>query len=556
MTEDKKVLDIYTQRFESLKEKRNKIEKIWDKLIDYLIPEHKIDSNLENQRSLGDLIFDGQPQTALQLLVDGFTGQTIAPSMRWFKLKFPDYKEYSGLNRIGIASKWLYEVEEEIYYNLQKSNFYDAMHEFIHDGASFGTAVIYTDYDIYSKKLVFSVRNPYEVYIDENRFGKVDTVFRKFVLSAREIVEKFEDVDEKYLKEAEKSPDTKYTILHAVTPVQDWNEKISQIKKFGKKWASVYIDIDNNEVLSIDGYKYNPYSVWRWRKLSGELYGFSPSITALIDIIKLNSISKDLLKASHQSVNPPLNVPEELKGKVKIKAGGINYYKDVNRQIFPINTGVNYPVGVDRENRIREIIREHFKVDFFLMLANAQRQMTATEIMERQSEKAIVLGATVGRLNTEAISKILQRVYYLLSENGDLPEMPMTLKTLKQIDLQIDFLSPLAMAQKKMLLTGGIMETMGSIAQIMQINPDVVDIINFDEVVLNLVRGNNFPENALRSIEEIAQIRKAKAIQKQQLMQMQQQQAQADMVNKLRKEIEPNSALELIAKQQGGGLGG
>ena len=88
----------------------------------------------------------------------------------------------------------------------------------LHDGATFGTAIIYTGYDIYNKKLYFKTINPYECYIDENMYGKVDTVFREFVLTARNLVEFFKDenLDKEYLEEAEKNPDTEYKILHAV----------------------------------------------------------------------------------------------------------------------------------------------------------------------------------------------------------------------------------------------------------------------------------------------------------------------------------------------------
>ena len=59
-----------------------------------------------------------------------------------------------------------------------------------------------------------------EIYIAENHQGVVDTVFRKFQLTARQAVQRFgaDTLPDKIVTDAEERPDTQHEFLHAVFP--------------------------------------------------------------------------------------------------------------------------------------------------------------------------------------------------------------------------------------------------------------------------------------------------------------------------------------------------
>ena len=51
--------------------------------------------------------------------------------------------------------------------------------------------------------------------------------------------------------------------------------------------------------------------------------------------------------------------------------------------------------------------------------------MTATEVLERASENARLLGATYGRLQAELLYPLIRRALYILTQTGELPDIPL-----------------------------------------------------------------------------------------------------------------------------------
>jgi hypothetical protein len=74
-----------------------------------------------------------------------------------------------------------------------KSNFQQEIFELYHDLITFGTAAMFIEEDD-EDILKFSTRHINEIFIAENDKGRIDTVFRKFKLSARAAIQKFGDV--------------------------------------------------------------------------------------------------------------------------------------------------------------------------------------------------------------------------------------------------------------------------------------------------------------------------------------------------------------------------
>ena len=76
-------------------------------------------------------------------------------------------------------------------------------------------------------------------------------------------------------------------------------------------YSSIYYHKDDNHIISISGYNEFPYVVPRWLKSSSEIYGRSPSMTALPDVKMLNKMSETTIKAAQKMVDPPLLVPDD-----------------------------------------------------------------------------------------------------------------------------------------------------------------------------------------------------------------------------------------------------
>jgi len=536
-------------RFGSLKKRRESFESLWEDVAKYISPYRSLhaDSAKEGEET-GSQVFDGTPIVFLNTLADGFLGYMTSRSMRWLALRMAQRK----LEDLPGVKEWLQGCEEVLYSAFQRSNFYESMHEYFTDGASIGTATLYIEEDIENNRINFLTCHPWEVYIDETAKGHVDTVFRQYDLTYRQVAKYFEKdkLEDEIKDRAEKTPDTKVKILHAVYPRDLWITEYASAKN--KKYASEYYLLDEQKLLRESGYDMLPYAVWRWRKNTNELYGRSPASDAIKDIKRVNSVVETDLRAGQMAADPPWNIPDELKGKVRIRPRGMNYYEEAGRTISPVYTGGGYNFGTDREERIEGILKKHFKVDFFMMLAEAERQMTATEIIEKQGEKAAILGATLGRLESECLNPVIDRVFMIEMEAGRLPEPPAELMRYGGQSIDVDYIGPLAQAQKRLFKTQGTQRFLEFATGIFQIRPETMDIVKWDEVVREGAEDMGASAKLINDDKEVEEMRMARAEQIQQQQQMEQISQLADAAPKLGKKIEEGSPIDQMEKQAAG----
>jgi hypothetical protein len=234
------------------------------------------------------------------------------------------------------------------------------------------------------------------------------------------------------------------------------------------------------------------------------------------------------------ALDPPLNVPSYMEGKVQWKPRGINYYEKKGEIITAANTGADFPAVDETRKNTQQAIKERFHVDTYLMLnsINAGRgQRTAYEVSELMAEKAAVLGAELGPLNRE-LDEILDDVYAIEVSAGRMPPPPDILRELASQDpaLRFDpvYMGPLAQAQRERFAKDGIRKFMTEIVPLVQMDETVVDNIKKDEIILYLADTDGVPQELLNSPEEREAIRKGRmeAMQQQSEMEALQQGAQ------------------------------
>lgn len=182
-------------KFKSLESNRQTWEDEYEEISDYVFPRRSNWDNWDGEaRRPGQEIYDGTPIGALNLLANGLVGYLVSPATRWFKLRLPT-EEYNNLPGVRI---WLERVEQILYDEFARSNFYQEVVEFFKDGGAFGTATMYIEEDLKKEVVNFSTRHPKEIFIATNRYGHVDVVFRRFLMTARQMVKQFGE--EMYLK--------------------------------------------------------------------------------------------------------------------------------------------------------------------------------------------------------------------------------------------------------------------------------------------------------------------------------------------------------------------
>ena len=498
-------------RFDRLKSQRQNWESHWQEVADYMQPRK---ADVTKTRSKGDkrteLIFDSSPLQSVELLAASLHGMMTNPSTPWFSLKFKN----DGMEGEDEAKEWLESTTEIMYSVFNKSNFQQEIFELYHDLITFGTAAMFIEEDD-EDDLKFSTRHINEMYISENDKGRIDTVFRKFRISARAAIQKFKTVSTNIAVIAKKDPYEEVEILHAVYPRSDFNP-VKQDKE-NMPFESVYLDAGTGDELSVSGFKEFPFVVPRYLKASHEIYGRSPAMTALPDVKMLNEMSKTTIKAAQKQVDPPLLVPDDgFLLPVRTVPGGLNFYRSGTRdRIEPLNIGANNPLGLNMEEQRRNAIREVFYVNQLQLQQGPQ--MTATEVIQRNEEKMRLLGPVLGRLQSELLKPLIDRTFALLLRKNLFRPAP---EFLSGQDIEIEYVSPLAKAQKSTELQSIMraIEILGSLANV----APVFDYVNFDNLVKHLADIVGVPQKILKSQNEVNAARQQAQQQQEQMQQMQQ----------------------------------
>ena len=510
------------KRYDRLKSQRQNWESHWQEVADYMQPRK---ADVTKSRSKGDkrteLIFDSSPLQSVELLAASLHGMLTNPSTPWFSLRFKE----NEMENEDEAKEWLEDATEVMYSAFNKSNFQQEIFELYHDLITFGTAAMFIEEDD-DDLLKFSTRHINEIFIAENDKGRIDTVFRKFKLSARSAIQKFGTVSNNIAVIAKKDPYEEVEILHAVYPRSDFDPKKQD--QSNMPFASVYLDAESGDELSVSGFREFPFVVPRYLKASHEIYGRSPAMTALPDVKMLNEMSKTTIKSAQKQVDPPLLVPDDgFILPVRTVPGGLNFYRSGTRdRIEPLNIGANTPLGLNMEEQRRNSIRNAFYVNQ-LMMQNGP-QMTATEVIQRNEEKMRLLGPVLGRLQSELLKPLIDRTFAILLRKNLFRQAP---DFLSGKDIEIEYVSPLAKAQKSTELSSIMraIEIMGSLSNV----APVFDHINMDKLVRHLADIVGVPQKILKPQSELNAERQQAQAQQEQMQQMQQLQQVAEAGGKI-----------------------
>ena len=174
------------RRFKQLQGQRSNWENHWQELADYMLPRK---ADITRKRTQGDKrterIFDGTAIHAVELLASSLHGMLTSPSTPWFSMRYRD----PALQGNDAANEWLELAIDQMYQAFNRSNFQQEIHELYYDLVVFGTAALYVEGN--DEGLSFSSRHIAEIYISEDSNGKVDTVYRKFKMTARAMAQRF-----------------------------------------------------------------------------------------------------------------------------------------------------------------------------------------------------------------------------------------------------------------------------------------------------------------------------------------------------------------------------
>jgi len=250
-------------------------------------------------------------------------------------------------------------------------------------------------------------------------------------------------------------------VIHAVFPrvERDPTKKGPQ----DMPWASCYFEEAECHELEMGGFPEFPYLVPRWSKYANEVYGRSPGMTALPDVKMLQAMSVAVIKVAQKIVDPPMWLRDDgVVGQTRTVPGGINYWRgnpNDGVMLMP-TTGQGLPVTLDMMEELRNRIRTTFFTN--IMQSTNDKQMTAYETAQITADRMRLMGPMIGRLEGEKLGPMVDRIFGMLSRSGDLPPPP---KVIEGEDFTVEYVSPIATAQKQMTVAG-MTQVMGLMAGI------------------------------------------------------------------------------------------
>lgn len=532
-------------------ERIEKVEDRWDFAIKYVVPF----LNEWGDEVWEDSRYDTTATESSGMLADGQFGNTMSPNSDWLKYTTDNEK----LNTDEEFAQYLADRTDKMYAELRRSNFYDLMPECLQVGNSVETANVYIEEEEGEGRVSLSARHPWEIYVTQDKYGKINRIMRKFQLTAEQAADKFDTKNmSQGLKDAiedregDASQD-KYWFIHVIERRKNHNPEKPGAKNM--PIASRYFEYDGEDkYLHEGGYKTWPMPIWRWKSRSSSAYGYGPTSELRPKIEVANQIQKDLLRANHKAIDPPYQTHRSMRGKVNLNPGGGTYLKDVNQdRVLEMPPPSGLAAGQVELEMIQEQIKMGYKADHFLMLLNDDdTQKTAREIYERKAEKTTVVGSTVGKFISEFLIPCLERIDQLAYDNGRIPEVPQKfVEEYGGTEIKFEFLGPLAQAQKQLVETQGIVQALEVGAMVVEMVPTSIDNLDADETYRSLMTSYGVAER-LRSEDKVAEIRQQRAAVEQQQIEFAQKMEMIKNMPALTKGAEQNSPMQKMAQEKQG----
>tara|TARA_R100001086_G_scaffold15801_5_gene7860 strand:+ start:8150 stop:9859 length:1710 start_codon:yes stop_codon:yes gene_type:complete len=470
-------------------------------------------------------VINPRPRLALRTMQSGIHAGITSPARPWFRLITAE----AELRDYAPMKEHLHSAQREMRRILQASGMYTMLHVLWGDLGLFGcdAAIIEDDVDnsLYGQALVSG-----EYWIAANARGMVDTLYREYRMTVKQVVAKFV-----YKNDPRGTPDwsavtdavkrmwdanrysEKVPVRHLIMPrtERDPRSKLAHNKPF---MSTYWEEGESSKVLGDLGYDQSPILSSRWDAEGTNTYGSSPAMDALPDAKELQRKERDKAEAVRRMNRPPMNAPAEMRNSpFSLMPEAVNFMSDPSKGLVP-SYQFNPPVSDLRED-IRdseERIDEAMYANLFLMIASLdRRQITAREIDERHEEKLLGLGPVLERQHKEKLAVLLKRVYATAVDSGNVVPLPPDMQGVK---VTVDYTSTLGQAMKA-VATGGMERLYGFAGNLAAIDGSVMDNFDNDVAIDEYADMVGVPSNVIRSQDKVDELRQQRAAQVQQQQQ-------------------------------------
>lgn len=520
--EDETLCSLILNRFGNLKTER---EATMDKRIEAAkLVSHRNTGNSESVWNNDYPLYSTLPKKAIMTVCNGLMGHVMSPSLNWFRFNSIN-KDFYPTDKIAGANDYLENLQQSLLQLFSITSFYSSTKMAILDTLVQGTGILLTIDDQDRGQIYYKCIDPQYVYISEDAYENVDTVFREFSITALQAYQLYgEELPKSIIESYKKNERTKFKFLDCVyTEGSMFNALTNKaIEVSPKKLAHVVYSYEGNTIVQESGYDEMPYHIFRYRRETTEhAYGIGIVMDLLTDILKLNDFARILQTGSQRQSEPAMFFPYQWQVD-----GGVN---NNPRSVHYVDMKVGSPYALTSTFRLDSIVKvisdlENYIYEasgaklFDILMRTADVQQTATWVNEIKGESLVLMASTMDTLQKELIVPVVMRSYNILRRMGHIPPLPEALKeTAKHGQIKIELEGPLIKRMRSYMQANGIISGLNFIASVLKINPNTSVNFDWDEIVRGGATAQGLPQNMIKEFTDVQKI-------KQQQLQIEEQQ--------------------------------
>lgn len=462
------------------------------------------------------LIISGVPRRCIRTLAAGLQSGLSSPGRPWWVEGLAD----RDMEKYKPAKEWLEIVRDVLMKIYSRAQLYKAFHNDYEELGQFGTGNfgIFEDFDNVVWARTYTAG---EYYPSVDYKGNPNGCAKQFWKTIDNAVQEYgwQNCTKKTQDAYKGGQRDVYVLIYELcepnTTLID-----GRIGFEGKKFRQLTWEADAppGKALARGGYNEFPYMINRWDTVTtADTMGVGPGDYAIGDVKSTYRLKKDLLLGIQKKVDPPVNISGNVQGHPNMNPGGITRSSSATP-----NPGATpaYQVDIDIKDGAEFLqsfyrdLYEEFYTDLFQSIMSMEPgQKTAEEIAKRYEEKLLLIGPVIERITTEMHVPTHDRVFACAYRAGLIPPPPPELQGQLLVPR---YVSILAQAQQ-LIAKQANSQGLAYMGNMKAVYPEALDIVNPDEMARDELEALGVTERAIRSPEDVVEIRKARAKKQQEI---------------------------------------
>lgn len=481
-------LDNLRRRYDAAKTRRSHWESLWQDAYEYALPQRQgFGGGIREGESRMERLYDGTALDAVEQLGASLLGNLMPPWTQWFGLKpGPDLTPAEAESLSPVLEK----AARTLQAHFDRSNFVVEIHQCFLDLIVGGTASLYveeTEPGAFSA-LKFTAVPLHQIVLEEDGNGFLNGSFREISLTLEQLQTRYPraSLPDSVVQEGLRDSQRRFAVLESIVPDQG-RYAFTALLQGMEQGAGI---------LKQGSTADTPLIAFRWLKSPGEIYGRSPVMKALPDIKTANKVVELILKNASIAVTGIWQADDDgvlNPANIELKPGSIIPKAVGSQGLKPLEMPGRFDISQIVLDDLRSRIRHALLADKLVPITS--RRMTATEVLERSAEMALLLGATYGRLQTELMTPLIQRAYGILRRRGEVPDVNIDGRL-----VTLDYRSPLARAQGQR----NVQNTLFWIESVQAMGPGAMTAINLPQAARVLGDALGVPSDLI--LNDLSQI--------------------------------------------------